>query len=202
MDNIKEQKDKKEEQINEKSEDSKTEILKKAAKQYFNSAEDEFNKKRYNSAVVLYFKSLVAFVDLFVFPNSKIKTGSLLLIRLDSIGDYVLFRNFIRELKTSEKYKNHHITLLGNASWKAVAEKLDAEKNIIAEQIKTQGKPPQVVEKIVSGKLNKYYSEVCLVDQPFVKDPNMKVGDLIAQVSQKSGKSLTVRSFVRFRIGE
>ncbi len=82
------------------------------------------------------------------------------------------------------------------------AEKLDVEKNIIAEQIKDQGKPPQVVEKIVAGKLNKYYAEVCLVDQAFVKDSDLKIGDLINQVAQKSGKSLAVRSFVRFQIGE
>ncbi len=82
------------------------------------------------------------------------------------------------------------------------ADKLDVEKNIIAEQVKGQGKPPQVVEKIVAGKLNKYYAEVCLVDQAFVKDSNLTIGDLINQVAQKSGKSLAVRSFVRFQIGE
>ncbi|MBU1706895.1 translation elongation factor Ts [bacterium] len=82
------------------------------------------------------------------------------------------------------------------------ADKLDVEKNIIAEQVKGQGKPPQVVEKIVAGKLNKYYAEVCLVDQAFVKDSNLTIGDIINQVAQKSGKSLAVRSFVRFQIGE
>jgi elongation factor Ts len=81
-------------------------------------------------------------------------------------------------------------------------DKLETEKEIIAEQVDVKGKPPQVVEKIVSGKLNKYFSEVCLVDQPFVKDPHLKVGDLIAQVAEKSGRSLVVRSFVRLRIGE
>lgn len=81
-------------------------------------------------------------------------------------------------------------------------DKLAVEKEIIAEQVKAQGKPPQVIEKIVSGKLNKYFSEVCLVDQPFVKDPHLKVGDLIAQAAEKSGKPLVVRLFVRFRVGE
>jgi elongation factor Ts len=81
-------------------------------------------------------------------------------------------------------------------------EKLATEKEILAEQVKTQGKPPQVVEKIVSGKLSKFFSEVCLVEQPFVKDPNITVGDWIAQAAQKTGKPLAVLSFVRFQVGE
>lgn len=81
-------------------------------------------------------------------------------------------------------------------------DKLETEKEIIAEQVNIKGKPPQVVDKIVSGKLNKYFSEVCLVDQPFVKDPHLTVSDLIAQAAEKSGRSLVVRSFVRLRIGE
>ncbi len=81
-------------------------------------------------------------------------------------------------------------------------EKLATEKEILAEQVKVQGKPPQVIEKIVSGKLSKFYSEVCLVEQPFVKDPNITVGDWIAQAAQKTGKPLAVLSFVRFQIGE
>lgn len=80
-------------------------------------------------------------------------------------------------------------------------DKLAVEKEIIAEQVKTQGKPPQLVEKIVSGKLNKYFSEVCLVDQPFIKDSNVKVGDLVAQAAQKSEKPIAIRLFVRFQIG-
>jgi len=81
-------------------------------------------------------------------------------------------------------------------------ERLAAEKEILAEQVKAQGKPPQVIEKIVSGKLAKFYSEVCLVDQPFVKDPAITVGDLIAQTAQKAGRPFAVLSFVRLQVGE
>ncbi len=81
-------------------------------------------------------------------------------------------------------------------------ERLAIEKEILAEQVQMAGKPPQVIEKIVSGKLGKFFSEVCLVDQPFIKDPNVIVGDLMARVAQKSGKPLTVLSFVRFQVGE
>lgn len=76
--------------------------------------------------LVIYFQLYKDFF--FVKKNKKnIKENSLLLIRLDAIGDYILFRNFIKELKTSKKYKNYKITLLGNYAWKVIAEALDSE---------------------------------------------------------------------------
>lgn len=64
-------------------------------------------------------------IDIFVFPAKNFERKTILLIRLDAIGDYVLFRNFIEILKTSEKYKGYKITLLGNAAWRKLAEVLD-----------------------------------------------------------------------------
>lgn len=65
------------------------------------------------------------FIDLTIKAQKNITSKTLLLIRLDAIGDYVLFRNFIGELKTSEKYKGYKITLLGNSIWKSISENLD-----------------------------------------------------------------------------
>jgi ADP-heptose:LPS heptosyltransferase len=67
------------------------------------------------------------FISTVVAPSKEIKENSLLLIRLDAIGDYVIFRNFIKELKQSQKYKNYRITLLGNSTWKNIAEEFDSE---------------------------------------------------------------------------
>jgi len=67
------------------------------------------------------------FINLLVLPSKIIKNNSLLLIRLDAIGDYVLFRNFIKLLKVSEEYKGHKITLVGNSAWKTLALELDTE---------------------------------------------------------------------------
>ena len=64
-------------------------------------------------------------VDLFIKPTKKITINSILLIRLDHIGDYVLFRNYIELIKNSNKYKNYSITLLGNSVWKDFSEELD-----------------------------------------------------------------------------
>jgi len=66
-------------------------------------------------------------IELFIKPTKEIKPKSLLLIRLDAIGDYVLFRNFIELLKKSEKYKEYNLTLLGNSAWKSISEELDRE---------------------------------------------------------------------------
>lgn len=72
--------------------------------------------------IIIYFV-----IDFFINPSKEIKPNSLLLIRLDAIGDYVLFRNFIEELKNSEKYKDYKITLLGNNAWKSISEELDSQ---------------------------------------------------------------------------
>ncbi len=74
------------------------------------------------------------------------------------------------------------------------------EKEIFRDQV--QGKPDNVVEKIVEGKLDKYFSEVCLLEQPFIKDPNVKIRDFITQLIAKLGENIKVKRFVRFEVGE
>jgi len=68
---------------------------------------------------------IYSIINIFIKSTNNIKPNSLLLIRLDAIGDYVLFRNFIEPLKNNEKYKNYTITLLGNSAWKSLSEKYD-----------------------------------------------------------------------------
>ncbi len=79
---------------------------------------------------------------------------------------------------------------------------VEHEKGIYREQLKESGKPAQVIEKIVEGKLNSYYGEVCLLEQPFIKDPNTKVQDLVAKVAKDTGAPVTVTRFARFALGE
>lgn len=82
------------------------------------------------------------------------------------------------------------------------AEVIAKERDIYEEQARTSGRPPQAVPKIVEGRLEKYYEEACLLDQPFVKDPGMSVQDLIKAKIAKVGENITVRRFVRFQLGE
>ncbi len=82
------------------------------------------------------------------------------------------------------------------------SEIIEKEKEIYASQV--TNKPPQVIEKIITGKLEKFFSDTCLVDQVFVKDPDgkIKVGDLIIERVAKLGENIQIRRFARFQLGE
>jgi len=82
------------------------------------------------------------------------------------------------------------------------ADVLQKEKEIYLTQAKTSGKPEKVWDKIVEGKLEKFYEEVCLYDQPFIKDPNLKIKDLVVQAVSKIGENIQIRRFSRFQVGE
>jgi elongation factor Ts len=82
------------------------------------------------------------------------------------------------------------------------AEVIEAEKESYRAQMMDSGKPEHVIDKIVEGKLQKYYQEVCLMQQPFIKDEGLKVQDLVTQVAAKLGENIVVRRFVRFELGE
>ena len=79
---------------------------------------------------------------------------------------------------------------------------LEKEKDIYATQAKTSGKPDKVIDKIVEGKLKKFFSEVCLLEQPFVKDTEITVQDLLNEMIAKTGENILIRRFVRFQLGE
>lgn len=81
-------------------------------------------------------------------------------------------------------------------------EAFEKEKDIYRSQAAATGKPANVVEKIVAGKMEKFYEEVCLLEQPFIKDQTVNVGQLIAQKIGKLGENITVRRFARFKVGD
>lgn len=83
-------------------------------------------------------------------------------------------------------------------------EVVEKEREIYRQQVADQKKPPQVIEKIVEGKLGKFYEEACLLDQAFIRDSTgkTKVRDLVARVSAQTGERIAVRRFVRFQVGE
>ncbi|NQT25959.1 translation elongation factor Ts [candidate division KSB1 bacterium] len=81
-------------------------------------------------------------------------------------------------------------------------EEIDKEMDIFRSQAKNAGKPEAVIEKIVLGKIEKYYQEIVLLEQPFVKDTNKSVKEYLLEVSSKLGEALNVKRFVRFQLGE
>jgi elongation factor Ts len=78
----------------------------------------------------------------------------------------------------------------------------EREKDIYRAQAATTGKPPQVVEKIVEGKMSKFYEDVCLYEQPFIKDQTINIAQLIAAKIGKLGENISVRRFARFKVGD
>ncbi|HVP56679.1 MAG TPA: translation elongation factor Ts [bacterium] len=79
---------------------------------------------------------------------------------------------------------------------------VDKEKDIYRSMALAEGKPEKVLDKIIDGRLEKYYEEACLLDQVFVKDQDKKVGDLVKELSGKVGENIVVRRFARFQLGE
>jgi elongation factor Ts len=79
---------------------------------------------------------------------------------------------------------------------------LDREREIYREQAKATGKPEQVVEKIVTGKMEKFYEENCLYEQHFIKDEGLTIKELVDQAIAKLGENITIRRFSRFKVGE
>ena len=79
---------------------------------------------------------------------------------------------------------------------------LDKERSIYRAQMESSGKPPQVIDKIVEGKLGSFYEQVVLVDQPSIRDPKMKVSDVIAAAARAIGESVSVTRFARLKVGE
>ena len=79
---------------------------------------------------------------------------------------------------------------------------VDKEKGIYRAQMEKEGKPANVMEKIIEGKLGSFYSQFVLLDQPYIRDDKMSVSQLVAQASAKTGENIQISRFVRFRVGE
>ena len=81
-------------------------------------------------------------------------------------------------------------------------ETIEAEKRILRQQALNEGKPEKIVDKMVEGRIEKYYKENCLLEQPFIKDTDKTVQDLLNDKIMKWGENITVRRFVRYEVGE
>ncbi len=82
------------------------------------------------------------------------------------------------------------------------AEEVEHEKEILKHQALNEGKPEKIVEKMVEGRIRKFYEEICLLDQPFVKNPDITIGDLVKEQMMNLGENVKIRRFSRFQMGE
>lgn len=81
-------------------------------------------------------------------------------------------------------------------------EVIEREKEIYRAQALESGKPEKVVDRIVEGKLKKFYTDVCLINQPYVRDPNLTIQDLLNELKAKTGENIVIKRFARFQLGQ
>ena len=124
------------------------------------------------------------------------------LLELDCETDFVARTDAFRELA---KHLAMQVAATGALAVDRVGldpAYVERERGIALEQARATGKPEAVLQKIVDGKVEKLYEEVCLMEQPFIRDPERRVKDLVTEAVSKIGENIVVRRFARFRVGE
>lgn len=81
-------------------------------------------------------------------------------------------------------------------------EVIEKEKEILRRQALNEGKPEKIVDKMVEGRIDKFFKDICLLEQPFIKDPDITVGDLLIEMISKIGENISIRRFTRYEVGE
>jgi len=136
-------------------------------------------------------------IDSYIHSNGKIGV----LVEVNSETDFVA---------KNEKFKNfaHEIALQVAASDPTYVSKEDVpkeakenEKEVYKKQAEKEGKPKEVLDKIAEGKLNKFYDQVVLLEQPYVKDPDMKIKDYLGSIAASLGENIRISRFVRLQLG-
>ncbi|CAG7590213.1 translation elongation factor Ts [Peptoniphilus senegalensis] len=124
------------------------------------------------------------------------------LVEVNSETDFVAkneeFKAFVRDIAmqvaaVAPKYVSRE---------EVPAEEVEHEKMVLTEQARGENKPEHIIEKMVEGRLEKFYEEICLLDQDFIKDPDKKIRDVLNDLIAKIGENIKIRRFVRFEVGE
>jgi len=134
----------------------------------------------------------------YVHSNSKIAV----LVELNCETDFVAKNDSFKELAKNLAMQVAAANPVCVSPEELPQDAIEAEKDIYAKQAKADGKPENVVEKIVEGRLKKYYKEVCLLEQPYIKDDSKQVKDLVNEMIAAIGEKIEVNRFVRMEVGE
>ena len=137
-------------------------------------------------------------IDSYIHTGSKIGVMVEVNCETDFVARSEMFKNFVHDIAL-------HITAaapLYVSKEDVPQEVLDKEKELYRKQALNEGKPEKIIDKIAEGKLKKYYEENCLLEQLFVKDNDVKIGDLLKQHIAKMGENMVIKRFERYILGE
>ncbi|HEX7318741.1 MAG TPA: translation elongation factor Ts [bacterium] len=137
-------------------------------------------------------------IDAYIHPGDRLGV----LVEVNCETDFVArtqeFRRFVRDIALHIAASEPMVV----SREELTQEVIEREKEIYRSMVQDMKKPPEIVEKIILGKLEKFYGDVCLVEQPFVKIPEKTVGDYLKEHIAKFGENIVIRRFTRFRLGE
>ena len=137
-------------------------------------------------------------VGAYVHPGGKIGVIIELNCETDFVARTAEFQNLLKDMAMQIAAANPRYVRMEEVP----SEDLEKERDIYRRQAEESGKPEKVIEKIVEGKMERFYSEVCLLEQPFIKDPDRKVGAIINDAVARLGENIQVRRFARYHLGE
>lgn len=124
------------------------------------------------------------------------------LVEVNSETDFVAktdeFKDFVKDIAMQVAASNPEYLCEEDVPQEAI----DKEKEVLIQQALNEGKPQHIAEKMVEGRMHKFYERVCLLDQPFIKDPSITVNDLLKDKIAKIGENIKIRRFVRYEVGE
>ena len=137
-------------------------------------------------------------IEAYIHPGGRIGVLVELLCETDFVARSEDFQNLAHELAMQVAAASPTVVKREDIP----EEKVEKELEIYHEQIKAEEKPLEIIDRIAKGKLEKFFSEVCLLEQGYIKDPKVKVCDLILQVAGKLKENIQIRRFQRFSLGE
>lgn len=135
-------------------------------------------------------------IDAYIHPPGRIGAMVTLLCETDFVARNDEFKNLAHEIAKQVAAMNPKYL----KSEDVAQEELDKEKEIYKEQMKDEKKPDEVIEKILEGKMQKYFEQVCLLEQPYIMDDKKKIKDLITEGTAKLGEKIEIREFSRIEL--
>ncbi len=137
-------------------------------------------------------------IELYAHPGNRVGVMLELNCETDFVGRNEQFRELAHDLALHIAAMSPRYVNVADVP----ADELEREMGVLRAQALAEGKPAAIVDKIISGRVNKFYEEICLMEQPFIKDDKVKIKDLINNAKSLMGENVMVRRFARYELGE